>query len=135
VREVVAGVAGGLGRQTITLTLAAPIAIRRIRLVFESTRRPGRKEFVVRASTGEPNRRASAIAAPREGMIEIRESEHGQRIAAQRELSDTYTDKRCARRDKLNVDVGRSLAHHRQRKAKRSHRASKDSAAIAGCHL
>ena len=48
--------AGGPGRQTITLTWSAPIAIRRIRLVFEEHLRGRTQEFVVRASTGDGHR-------------------------------------------------------------------------------
>ena len=43
--------AGGPGRQTITLTWPAPIAIRRIRLVFEEHSHARTQEFTVRAST------------------------------------------------------------------------------------
>ena len=48
--------AGGPGRQTITLTWPAPIAMRRIRLVFEEHSQPRTQEFVVRASTGDGQR-------------------------------------------------------------------------------
>ena len=43
--------AGGPGRQTISLTWPAPIAISRIRLVFEEHSRTRTQEFVLRAST------------------------------------------------------------------------------------
>ena len=43
--------AGEPGRQTITLTWPAPIAIRRIRLVFEEHSHARTQEFTVRAST------------------------------------------------------------------------------------
>jgi hypothetical protein len=43
--------ADGPGRQAITLTWPAPIAIRRIRLVFEEHAQARTQEFVVRAST------------------------------------------------------------------------------------
>lgn len=45
--------ASGPGRQTITLTWPAPIAVRRIRLVFEEHARARTQEFVIRASTGD----------------------------------------------------------------------------------
>ena len=48
--------AGGPGRQTITLTWPAPIAIRRIRLVFEEHSQGRTQEFVVRASTRDGHR-------------------------------------------------------------------------------
>ena len=48
--------AGGPGRQTITLTWPAPIAIRRIRLVFEEHSQVRTQEFVVRASTSDGHR-------------------------------------------------------------------------------
>jgi len=44
------------GRQTITLTWPAPIAIRRIRLVFEEHAQARTQEFVLRASTGDGQR-------------------------------------------------------------------------------
>ena len=43
--------AGGPGRQTVTLSWPAPIAISRIRLVFEEHSHARTQEFVVRAST------------------------------------------------------------------------------------
>lgn len=45
--------AAGPGRQTITLTWSPPIAVRRIRLVFEEHSQARTQEFVVRASTGD----------------------------------------------------------------------------------
>ena len=48
--------AGGPGRQIITLTWLAPIAISRIRLVFEEHSRAGTQEFVLRASTDDGQR-------------------------------------------------------------------------------
>jgi hypothetical protein len=48
--------AGGPGRQTITLIWPAPIAIRRIRLVFEEHSQARTQEFVIRASTGDGQR-------------------------------------------------------------------------------
>ncbi|MGB2713943.1 MAG: hypothetical protein WBC51_07175 [Vicinamibacterales bacterium] len=48
--------AGGPGRQTITLTWPAPMAIRRIRLVFEEHSQARTQEFVVRASTADGQR-------------------------------------------------------------------------------
>jgi hypothetical protein len=48
--------AGEPGRQTITLTWPAPIAIRRIRLVFEEHSQARTQEFVVRALTGDGQR-------------------------------------------------------------------------------
>ena len=48
--------AAGPGRQTITLTWPAPIAIRRIRLVFEEHSQARTQEFVVRASAGDGQR-------------------------------------------------------------------------------
>jgi hypothetical protein len=48
--------AAGPGRQTITLTWPAPIAIRRIRLVFEEHSQARTQEFVVRASTSDGQR-------------------------------------------------------------------------------
>ena len=45
--------AGRPGPQTITLTWPAPIAIRRIRVVFEETSRARTQEFVLRATTSE----------------------------------------------------------------------------------
>jgi hypothetical protein len=44
------------GPQTITLTWPAPIAIRRMRLVFEEHAQARTQEFVVRASTGHGQR-------------------------------------------------------------------------------
>jgi len=48
--------AGEPGQQTITLTWAAPIAIRRIRLVFEEHSHARTQEFVVSASTRDGRR-------------------------------------------------------------------------------
>jgi hypothetical protein len=48
--------AGGPGCQTITLTWPAPIAVRRIRLVFEEHSQARTQEFVVRASTSDGQR-------------------------------------------------------------------------------
>jgi hypothetical protein len=48
--------AAGPGRQTITLTWPAPIAIRRIRLLFEEHSQARTQEFVVRASTRDGQR-------------------------------------------------------------------------------
>ena len=48
--------AGGPGRQTITLTWPAPIAVRRIRLVFEEHSQARTQEFVIRASTSDGQR-------------------------------------------------------------------------------
>ena len=44
--------AGGPGRQTICLMWSAPIAINRIRLVFEEHSHARTQEFVLRATTG-----------------------------------------------------------------------------------
>ena len=48
--------AGGPGRQTISLTWPAPIAISRIRLVFEEHSQARTQEFVVRATTDDGQR-------------------------------------------------------------------------------
>jgi hypothetical protein len=48
--------AGGPGPQTITLTWPVPIAVRRIRLVFEEHAQARTQEFVVRAFTGDGQR-------------------------------------------------------------------------------
>ena len=48
--------AGGPGPQTITLTWPTPIAIRRIRFVFEEHSQARTQEFVVRALTGDGQR-------------------------------------------------------------------------------
>lgn len=48
--------ASGPGRQTISLTWPAPIAITRIRLVFEERAHARTQEFVVRATTGDGER-------------------------------------------------------------------------------
>ena len=48
--------AGGPGRQTICLMWPVPIAINRIRLVFEEHARARTQEFVLRATTGDSQR-------------------------------------------------------------------------------
>jgi hypothetical protein len=48
--------AGAPGPQTIILEWSAPVAIRRIRLVFEQLAKARTQEFVLRASTGEGDR-------------------------------------------------------------------------------